>query len=128
MEVISHGKKCPCRLTSTKARTEILLPHLKKILRGKRTQKAEKIKNAPKCLVKYASDCAGALLRNHIQLPSEQYKKLKRHRTALHYLAKKKPSIKQKRETLINQNGAGIPFLIPLLTAAISGITALISK
>lgn len=127
MEKISHGRKCPCRITSSKDRTQILLPHLKTVLRGKRTEKATKIKNAPKCIVKYASDCAGALLRNHIQLPPEQYKKLKRHRQALHFLAKKKPSIEQKRTTIINQNGAGLPLLIPLLTAAISGITSILT-
>lgn len=126
MQTLVHGKNCPCKMKSTKARTQILLPHLRKVLRGTRTEKVEKIKNAPKCVVKYASDCAGALLQNHIQLPTEDYKKLKKHRAALHFLAKKKPSLKQKRETLIKQNGAGIPFLIPLLTAAISGITALL--
>jgi hypothetical protein len=122
MKTVSHGKNCPCKIPSSKARTQILLPHLKNILRGKRTDKAEKIKNAPNCLIKYASDCAGALLKQHIQLPPENIKKLKKHRNALHFLAKKKPSIKKKRAKLIEQNGAGLPVILPILASAISGL------
>jgi hypothetical protein len=122
MKTISHGKNCPCKIPSSKARTQILLPHLKRILRGKRTDKAEKIKNAPNCIIKYAADCAGAVLKKHIHIPPENIKKLKKHRNALHFLAKKKPSIKNKRAKLIEQNGAGLPVIIPILASAISGL------
>jgi hypothetical protein len=122
MKIVSHGKNCPCKIPSTKARTQILLPHLKHVLRGTRTVKAEKLKNAPNCIIKYASDCAGALLKKHIHVPPENLKKLRKHRNALHFLAKKKPSIKKKRSKLIEQNGAGLPLLIPILTSAISGL------
>ena len=128
MKPLSHGKNCPCNLKSSKARTQILLPHLRKILRSKHTEKAEKFKTAPKCVIKFACDCAGALLRNHIQLPSEKYKKLKKHKETLYFLAQKKPSIKKKRQALIKQHGAGLPFIIPILSAAISGLVSAFSR
>jgi hypothetical protein len=122
MKILSHGKNCPCKMPSSKARTQILLPHLKHVLRGKRSDKAEKLKNAPNCIIKYAADCAGALLKKHIHVPPENIKKLKKHRHALHFLAQKKPSIKKKRAKLIEQSGAGLPVIIPILASAISGL------
>ena len=39
-------------------------------------KKSKKLKNAPNCIIKYASDCAGALLKQHIQVPPENIPKL----------------------------------------------------
>lgn len=130
MKHIKHGKNCPCTIQSSKARTNILLPHLRKALRGKRTNIADKLKHAPNCVIKYAADCAGALLKNHIQLPPENYKKLRKHKNSLLFLAKKGPSLRKKRELLIQQNGAGIGIILrPLINLAVTGlITALATK
>lgn len=122
MKPLSHGKNCPCKLQSSKLRTQILLPHLKKAFRQKHNLRSENFKTAPTCVIKFASDCARALLKNQIQLPEEQYKKLTKHKKSLHFLAQKKPSLKQKRETLVNQKGAGFGLIIPVLAAAVQGI------
>ena len=122
MKPLRHGKNCPCKLNSSKARTRILLPHLRKILRASHTEKSKQLQKAPACIIIFAADCATALLKNHITLPTEKYKSLKKHRNTLHFLAKKKPSIKQKRDKLIQQNGAGLGIIIPILSAAIQGI------
>lgn len=122
MRPISHGKNCPCKLKSSKLRTQILLPHLKRAFRQHKNLRGDAFNNAPQCVIKYASDCAGALLKNQIQLPPHKYKHLRKHRESLHFLAKKKPSIKQKRETLVKQRGAGLGILIPVLATAIQGL------
>jgi hypothetical protein len=127
MKPLSHGKNCPCKLESSKLRTQILLPHLKKAFRQNSSQRRANFSQAPPCLIKYASDCAGALLKNQIQLPEGKYKKLKRHKESLHFLAQKKPSLKQKREKLVSQNGAGLGFIIPILATAIQGIVQALS-
>ena len=122
MKPLSHGKNCPCKLHSSKARTQVLLPHLRKILRAKNIKKSECFKKAPTCVINFASDCATALLKNHITLSPKKYKCLKKYKNSLHFLARKKPSIKQKRAELIQQNGAGLGVVIPILGAAIQGI------
>lgn len=127
MRPLNHGKNCPCKLKSSQLRTQILLPHLKKALRQNNALRSEHFKKAPQCVIKFASDCAGALLKNHIQLPDDKYKKLRKHKTSLHFLAKKKPSIKRKRETLVNQKGAGLGIIIPVLATAIQGIIQALS-
>ena len=121
-ESLQHGKNCPCHFQSSKTRTQILLPHLKKIFRLKKTDRSSELEKAPVCLIKYISDCSGALLKNHIQLPSGKYKKFRRHKDALHLLAKKNSSLKEKRQKIVQQNGAGFMFLIPLLSAAAQGL------
>lgn len=127
MRPLSHGKNCPCKLKSSKARTQILLPYLKKAFRQNNSLRIETFKQAPQCLINYASDCAGALLKNQIQLPPEKYKKLRRYKESLHFLAQKKPSLKQKREKLISQKGAGLGIIIPILVSAIQGVVQALS-
>lgn len=123
MKHIKHGKNCPCKLQSSKARTNILLPHLRKALQGKRTNVASKLQQTPPCVIKYAADCAGALLKNHIQLSPDNYKKLRKHKSSLLFLANKGTSLRKKRELLIQQNGAGIGIILqPLISAAVAGL------
>lgn len=122
MRPLRHGQNCPCKMKSSKLRTQILLPHLRKAFRQNKLIRGENFSQAPQCVIKYAADCAGALLKNHIQLPDEKYKKLKKHKASLHFLAQKKPSLKKKRETLVKQRGAGLGIIIPVLATAIQGI------
>ena len=105
----------------TKSRTKTLLPQLQKIGRGSYTHRCLHIKNAQPCLIKYVSDAAGALLRTDIQLPQEKYPKLKKYKNTLLFLAKKKPSLGEKRKKLLEQKGGFIQFLIPALVSGLAG-------
>jgi hypothetical protein len=122
MKPLNHGKNCPCKYSSAELRTQILLPYLRKLFRQSEELRRTSLQNAPLCLIKYIADCSGALLRDQIQLTPQKYKSLKKYKNSIHLLAQRKPSLKQKRDIIVSQNGAGFGFLIPLLASAIPTI------
>lgn len=120
-----HSKFCPCKLDS-KTRTKTFLPQLVEITRGGRSQK--KLSKVDDCLVRFLADASGAVLRTDIKLPKEYYSKISPYRDLLLFLAKKKPSIKQKRNRLLKEKGGAIPFLRILATALTSALGSFAGK
>lgn len=113
-------KNCPCK-TDTRARTETFLPQLKTLARSNIIRRTKSLQNANDCFIKYIADSAGAVLRTDIQLPPEKYSQLKKHKDTLLFLAKKRPSIKEKREKLIQQKGGFLNILLPALVSGLAG-------
>jgi len=116
-----HNKSCPCKL-DTKTRTQAFLPQLIDIQRCSKINRQKALQNSDDCLIRFIADTAGAVLRTDIQLPPEKYSKLKKHKDTLLFLAKKKPSIKQKREKLLKQKGGFLNILIPALVSGVAGL------
>lgn len=119
-------RDCPCKKDS-KTRTVRFLPQLKKLLRCNQKERCKQLECANECLISYLIDAVSALLRTDIRVAPEQYKKLKKHRDLLLFLARKKTSVREKKKKLLNQKG-GLAFLPLLLPALISGIAGFIGK
>ena len=115
-----HGKACPCHF-DCKRRTQELLPQLQSLSRGSSTNRCNKIRFSKDCLIKYIADCAGAVLRTDIRLPPSKYAKLKKYKKSLIFLARKNPTIKQKRQHILQQKGGFLPILLPALVSGLAG-------
>jgi hypothetical protein len=114
------GKNCPCSLP-IKKQIKTFYPYLKKI-GGSKTfaKKQELFKTAPKCLTKFISNCAGAILREDIKLPQETLKKLKRHKNILIELDKK-TSLSKKQKQFFDKKGGAFP-LIPIIASLLGNV------
>jgi len=73
-------------------------------------------------LIKCICDCTLNVLKGNVRVPPKQKSKLKRHKKALRDLAKKKVSLKRKRQ-IIQKGG----FLAPLLSAVVPAIASLLT-
>ena len=122
-----HSKFCPCKLDS-KTRAKTFLPQLVKTTRGGRSWQRKKLSKADDCLVRFLADASGAVLRTDIKLPPEYYSKISPYRDLLLFLAKKKPSIKEKRKRLLKQKGGAVPLLGILATALTSALGSFAGK
>lgn len=122
-----HSKFCPCNLDS-KTRSKTFLPQLVEIAQGDRTLQRRKLKKVDDCLVRFLADASGAVLRTDIKLPQEYYSKITPYRDLLLFLAKKKPSIKEKRRRLMKQKGGAVPLLGILATALTSALGSFAGK
>lgn len=122
-----HSKFCPCRQDS-KTRTLTFLPQLEKLTQGSRTTQRKQLKKADDCLIRYLADTSGAVLRTDIKLPQDIYPKITPYRDLLLFLAKKKPSIKKKRERLLKQKGGAFPLLGLIATALTSALGSFAGK
>lgn len=72
------------------------------------------ISSAPKDLINTICECAHNLLKGNVKLTPDQYRKLKRYRTQLRELNKKRTPLKRKR-SLLQQGG----FLGAILTRVV---------
>lgn len=122
-----HSKFCPCNQDS-KTRTQTFLPQLEKLSQGSRTAQRRHLKNADDCFIRYVADMSGAVLRTDIKLPQESYPKITPYRDLLLFLAKKKPSVKRKRERLLKQKGGAFPLLGLIATALTSALGSFAGK
>ena len=84
------------------------------------------LKKASDCLVNYIADVSSAVLRSDIKLKPANYKKLKKFKKTFLYLAKRKPSVKEKRKKLLKQKGGFVSALIPTLIGILG--SALVDK
>lgn len=108
----------------SKTRTKTFLPQLKKLIRGSNTCCRRKLRKADPCLIHYLGDVSEAILKTDIKLPNEAYSEISPYRDLLVFLAKKKNSVKRKREKLLKQKGGAIPllgFFGRLLASALGG-------
>jgi len=80
------------------------------------------LKSAGDDLIKCICDCTLNVLKGNLCVTPKQKSKLKRHKKALRDLAKKKVSLKRKRQII--QKGS---FLAPLLSAVIPAIASLLT-
>jgi len=116
---MKHKKICPCSFP-IKKQIAFFQPHLSKIGRSRGFgKKRELFQQAPKCLTNFISSCAGAILREDIELPKNQLQKLKKFKNILIQLADKK-SLKKKQD-LFNKKGGAFPF-IPVLASILGNI------
>ncbi|MEO5351558.1 MAG: hypothetical protein H7836_18240, partial [Magnetococcus sp. YQC-3] len=94
-------KPCMCK-ASLDQKIIHFTPILKRLARAKNPSDKRKIfkENSPDCITKFASDCSGAILRENIELPKRNIKKLSKHKNLLLYLADKNKSLKRKRSKL----------------------------
>lgn len=81
------------------------------------------LKNADKNVIKAVSETARNCLKGNVPLNRNQFRCLKKHRTALRKLANKKTSLKL-RKKIIQKGG----FLGALIGPAIAAITSLFGK
>lgn len=116
-----HLKECPCKKDS-RTRTQLFLPQLKKLLRCGKNQRVKKLKCISSCLANYIFEAVAALLRTDIKIPSTHYKKLKKHRDLLLFLAGKKHPMKEKRKRLLKQKGGILHILVPALVSGLVGL------
>ena len=84
------------------------------------------MKNSSDCLINYLADVSSAVLRSDIKLKPSNYKKLKKFKKTFLYLAKRKPSVKEKRMKLLKQKGGFISALIPTIVGVLG--SALLNK
>jgi hypothetical protein len=111
-----HGSKqnCPCKLP-IQQQIQQFLPLLRSIARAKDFKDKKKIfLRAPKCISKFLSECAGAILRRDIELPIKQYKKLKPFKQNLLLLSHPKIPKKEKVNSFLLKKGGQFG-LIPLI-------------
>lgn len=95
---------------------------MKKIGKAKTiAQKRILFEQAPKCLTKFISHCSSALLRGDIELPPQQYRKLKKFKNLLLNLSDKKTSLKHKINSFQEPTGGAFPF-IPILGSILANI------
>lgn len=122
-----HSKICPCN-QDTKTRTQTFLPQLQDLSHGSRMVQRKKLKKTDDCFIRYLADTSDAVLRTDIKLPQEEYPKIAPYQDLLLYLAKKKPSVKKKREKLLKQKGGAFPLLGFLATALTSALGSFAGK
>jgi hypothetical protein len=112
--MFKHTHNCPCKLP-IKKQIQLFLPYLKKIAKAKTIgQKQHLFGEAPKCFASFIGNCASAILRGDIELPSNTYKKLKQYKNLLLTLGDDKKSLKQKINTFSDLTGGAFP-LIPII-------------
>lgn len=115
-----HSQNCPCKNTCKK-RTKMFIPEIKKFLKLKKHLRCDYLKNCSECFIKFISDLATGILHSDVKLPTDKYKKMKKHKNLLLLLAKKKTSSKIKRHELLKQKGGFLHILLPaFLTTAVS--------
>jgi len=95
---------------------------LKRLSRANQKMAQNILKSAGDDLIKCICDCTLNVLKGNVRVSPKQKSKLKRHKKALRDLAKKKVSLKRKRQII--QNGS---FLAPLLSAVIPAIASLLT-
>ena len=91
----------------------------------KRTKNKEKIKKilelGGKDLTNCICECAMNVIKGNVPLTKAQFKQMKRYKTSLQQLSNKKIS-QRKRNTIVNQKGAGLlPLLIGPIIKALAG-------
>ena len=102
------------------ALTKRYLPTLKKINRLAEKQKHQMIKNCDRQLVDCFSECAKNILKRHVPLNPSQFEKLRRNKTHLRTLAKKRTSLRVKRKIL--QRGGFLASLLPPILSVLGGL------
>jgi hypothetical protein len=69
------------------------------------------------------------VLKNHIRFPKTIYKRLRKYRNDILFVANKKNSLKAKRATLLDKSGGFLPLILPALASAVFGVLGnIISK
>jgi hypothetical protein len=123
-----HSKSCPYCNLDTKTRAEAFLPQLECLAQGSRTVQRKKLKKADDCLIRFVADTSEAILKRDIKFPNETYPKITPYRDLLLFLAKRRPSLKKKRESLLKQRGGAFPLLGLLATALTSALGGFAGK
>jgi hypothetical protein len=118
---MKHPRGCVC-FKDSRTRTQHYLPQLRLIARQRKANKRDVIEASKPCVIKFIGQCCHALLKKYIQLPSENYNKLKKYRDDILYIASAKTNLRQKRARLIEKRGGFLPFLIPALTSSLVSI------
>lgn len=97
--------------------------YIKRLLRAKPHRRRELLKTAPDWVIKFIVDSAHNILIGNIPLTRSQFKKLKRKKAQLRRLSRvTKGGLKAKRNYLVKQKGGILPFIIPAVSAILSGI------
>jgi hypothetical protein len=113
----THGPQCPCSFP-LKSQISTFVPALNTLAAaGKKKRKL--LANASPCLVKFLSNCAGAILRKDIELPPSGYEQLKKHKKLLVYLNSKRNSLKRKKFAFLSKKGGFFAF-IPILASLLA--------
>lgn len=98
------------------------MPDLKKLCTLNVGKRCEFLNTSTDCLINFIADAAGAVLRSDIKFEPRHYKKLKRFKKLLLFLARKKTSTVAKRKALLQQKGGALPALIAPLIAALAPV------
>jgi hypothetical protein len=109
---MTHGRNvCPCNWP-IKKQIEHFAPLCKQLSKAKTTREFKNIiKNEPKCVTKFLSECSKAILREDIHLAD--YSKLKEKKTKLISLADPTTSLDFKTNALTKKGG--FLSLLPIL-------------
>ena len=123
-----HSKDCPYCNLDTKTRAKAFLPQLENLSRASRKTLRKKLKNADDCFIRFLADSSEAVLKRKIKFPNDVYPEISPYRDLLLFLAKKRPSLKKKRQSLLKQKGGAFPLLGLLATAITSALGGLAGK
>jgi hypothetical protein len=123
-----HSKNCPYCNLDTKTRARAFLPQLESLSRASRNTQREKLKSADDCFIRFLADSSEAVLKRNIKFPNEVYPEISPYRDLLLFLAKKRPSLKKKRQSILKQKGGAFPLLGLLATALTSALGSFAGK
>lgn len=94
------------------------LDFLKMLSSGNRILRNKILMTGHNDLIRCLSECCLNVIKGNVKLSSDEKKRLKRHRKLIRALSKKKVSLKNKRNLLLQKGGALPALLIPILTFA----------
>lgn len=117
--------RCSCP-ESLEEQVQHFTPLIRKIGRARTFEKKKQLFHSgpSECLTKFLSECSGALLRQDIRLPS--YKKIKKFKKELLYLANPEKSIKIKSKKFASKKGGFLQLLAILGNILASTVIPLI--
>lgn len=112
--------KCWCT-KSIEERLQHFLPELKLLSEASPLQRANILRNASTCLTRLLCETGLNILKGHVKLSDDQYKKIRPHKRLLLMVSKPSIPLKHRREALAKKKGGFLPIVLPAILSAISG-------